>query len=164
MILMQLSQIEKDVEIWRGRSDGTALQNALANRGEAAVRLLLENGANIAGPDDPAPGTAVQEAAFRGQDEIVQLLLEYNAEIPASGLFLRKPWWRNHHEDIRREKIKRLLLARGVKVIAPEEDYEEWGNFDRKEYNAGRGPKFSLYRPNSGIEPPITESIPGIPS
>ena len=131
----------------------------MANDGEAAVRLLLENGANIAVPGDLARCTAVQEASFRGRDEIVQLLLEYNADVPASGFFLSKPWRISRHED-----VKRLLLARGVKVIAPEEDYEDWSDDDRSEYNAGRGPKLSLYRPNSGIEPPITEGISGVPS
>lgn len=163
MILMLFLQIEKDAT-WPDRFDGTALQNALTDGSEAAVRLLLENGANIAVPGDLAPGTAVQEASFNGRYEIVQLLLEYNADVPASGFFLEKPWRRHRDDNIRRENIKRLLLVKGVKVIAPEEDYQDWSNSDRREYNAGRGPKLSLYRPNSGIEPPITEGIPGVPS
>ena len=150
---------EEDADDPGRRSDGTALQNAIANSGEAAVRLLLENGANIAVPGNLARGTAVQEASSYGREEIVQLLLEYNADVPASGFFLSKPWRGSRHED-----VKRLLLARGVKVIAPGEDYEDWSDRDRREYNAGRGPKLSLYRPNSGIEPPSTEGISGVPS
>ena len=167
MILMLFSQIEEYDNQFGGLYDGTALQNALIYSSEAAVRLLLENGANITVPGDPAPGTAVQEASFNGQDEIVQLLLEYNADVPASGFFLKNPlgpWGRGRHENIRREKIKRLLLVKDVKVIAPEEDYQDWSDRDRRKYNAGRGPKLSLYYPHSGIEPPITEGISGVPS
>ena len=165
MILILFSQIEATTTA-PVRLDGTALQNALPYGSEAVVRLLLENGANIAGPEDLdlGPGTGLEEADFYDRDKVVQFLLEHRADDPASDFFGEKPWRGHRDEDIRRRNIKRLLLAKGVKVIAPEEDYEDWSDDDRREYNAGRGPELSLYRPNSGVEPPITEGIPGVPS
>lgn len=112
---------------------GTALYEALANRHEAAVRKLLDAGADANAPPTRKSGTALQKASQQGHTGIVRMLLDAGADVNAPevhdtyvvrGSRIRgsQVKWGTALQLASRhghETIVRLLLDAGVDVNAP---------------------------------------------
>ncbi|KAI9854824.1 MAG: hypothetical protein M1813_000840 [Trichoglossum hirsutum] len=91
----------------------TLLLEVAARGHEAAVRLLIENGANVEAKEGDLR-TTLHRAVYVGSETIVNLLLEYGADIGARDRWGSTPLFRAADGD--REAIAKLLLERGVDI------------------------------------------------
>jgi len=109
-----------EVDIHFGQSGISPLISAASNGGQAMVKLLLENGADVNGQGGYY-GNVLQAAAGSGHEEIVKLLLEKGPEVNAQGgkygNALQAAAGSGH------EEIVKLLLEKGAEVNAQGEEY-----------------------------------------
>ncbi|CAH0004446.1 unnamed protein product [Clonostachys byssicola] len=109
-----------DIDIYinaQNGQHGTALQAASKQGHEAAVRILLREGANVntVNQQDPDYATALEAASAGGHKEVVRLLLDHGAEVDItdqSALYMAS---KNGHEA-----IVQLLLEKGIDTDASE--------------------------------------------
>lgn len=79
------ADIEKEGAGYKHRGTGTALGLAARFGRDTAVKLLLENGANVEGNSSFYHGPAICAAAYNGHEHIVRLLLENGANVNGQG-------------------------------------------------------------------------------
>ena len=85
ILIQHGADIEKEGSDYKRRGTGTALGLAARFGRETAVKLLLENGANVEGNSSFYHGPAICAAAYNGHEHVVRLLLENGANVNGQG-------------------------------------------------------------------------------
>jgi ankyrin repeat protein len=118
---------EKGADVARGDNNGRkVLHMATLGRDEAAVRLLLEKGADVTADNHGL--TLLHIAAWQGDEAMVRLLLEKEADIAAkandNATALHLAACQGH------EVVVRLLLEKGADIAAKTLLFAAWGGHE----------------------------------